>query len=169
MKFKRSSSQVRRSLKWLAIAFATITATLVLLSAPSLAATQASTLTVYRDPSCSCCGGWMSHLVSEGFEIEEIATSKMNLVKQQQGVPNRLASCHTATIGGYAIEGHVPAKDIKRLLAQQPQVAGIAVAGMPIGTPGMEDGERREPFTVFWFDRQGNAGAFNRYVFEKLN
>lgn len=88
----------------------------------------------------------------------------MNALKQQYGVPNDLASCHTAVINGYVIEGHIPADDIKRLLAEQPMVAGIAVPEMPIGSPGMESGDVREPFTVFSFDKQGTE-AFNQYSF----
>ena len=130
-----------------------------------MAASSTSKMTVYRDPSCSCCGGWIAHLVEQGFQPKEIATLNMDTLKQQHGVPNDLASCHTAVIQGHVIEGHVPAEDIKRLLAQHPKVAGIAVPGMPVGTPGMENGDQREPFTVFSFDKQGNARAFNQYTF----
>lgn len=127
------------------------------------AASEALEITVYRNPSCSCCGGWMDHLTAQGFQPRNVSTSDMNALKQQYRVPNDLASCHTAVIDGYVIEGHVPANDIKRLVAKQLDVAGIAVPGMPIGTPGMESGNVREPFTVFEFDEQGNAEAFNQF------
>jgi hypothetical protein len=166
MKLNGFSFQIRQYIRLLTLGLVTIAVIIVLMSAPSMAASsKASEITVYRAPSCSCCGGWIAHLAAQGFQLKEIATSNMNMLKQQHGVPNDLASCHTAVIQGYVIEGHVPVKDIKRLLAQHPKVAGIAVPGMPIGTPGMEDGDRREPFTVFSFDEQGNAQAFNQYAF----
>jgi hypothetical protein len=87
----------------------------------------------------------------------------MDAVKQQYGVPGDLASCHTAVINGYVVEGHVPTEDIKQLIAKQPNVVGIAVPGMPVGTPGMEAGEVREPFTVFSFNKQGHSEAINQY------
>ncbi len=123
-------------------------------------------ITVYRDPFCSCCGGWIDYLTSQGFQPTSVKTSEMETLKQQYGVPNDLASCHTAVINGYVIEGHVPADEIKRLLAEKPDdVAGISVPGMPIGTPGMESGDVLEPFTVFSFDKQGNTEVFNKYSF----
>lgn len=166
MKLNKFSFQIRQHIKLLALSLIAFIATTVLITAPSMAASsKASEITVYRDPSCSCCGGWIAHLAAQGFQPKEITISNIDTFKQQHGVPNDLASCHTAVIQGYLIEGHVPAEEIKRLLAQHPKVAGITVPGMPIGTPGMEDGDRREPFTVFSFDTQGNARAFNRYVF----
>lgn len=162
----RFSSQIRQVIKLLTLGLVTIVAMIVLWSDPSMAASsKASQMTVYRDPSCSCCGGWIAHLAAQGFQPKEISTLNMDTLKQQHGVPNDLASCHTAVIQGYVIEGHVPVEDIKRLLAQHPKVAGIAVPGMPLGTPGMENGDQREPFTVFSFDKQGNARAFNQYAF----
>lgn len=166
MKLNRFSFPIRQCIKLLTLSIVTITAITMLMTAPSMAASSKTPeITVYREPSCSCCGGWIAHLAAEGFQPKEIATSNMDTLKQQHGVTNELASCHTAVIQGYVIEGHVPAQDIKHLLAQHPKVAGITVPGMPIGTPGMEDGDRREPFTVFSFDKQGNARAFNHYVF----
>lgn len=155
---------MRRFIKLLTLV-GVIAAIALATAAPSLAGSKASEITVYRDPSCGCCGGWIAYLAKQGFQPKEITTSNIEPLKQQHGVPNNLASCHTAVIQGYAIEGHVPAEDIKHLLAQRPKVAGIAVPGMPIGTPGMEDGDRRESFTVVSFDKQGNTRAFNRYAF----
>ncbi|HEY9659075.1 MAG TPA: DUF411 domain-containing protein [Allocoleopsis sp.] len=120
---------------------------------------------VYRDPGCSCCGGWIDHLAEQGFDPGNISTSDMAAVKQQYQVPEALASCHTAVINGYVIEGHVPVDDIKRLLNEKPSVLGIAVPGMPIGTPGMESNGQREPFTVYSFDDQGKQEVFNQYSF----
>ena len=165
MKLNISSSRLRRYLKLFAVCL--VAGIIILLAAATgaEAATDALKITVYRNPSCSCCGGWMDYLTTQGFQPKNVLTSDMNALKQQYGVPNDLASCHTAVINGYVIEGHIPADDIKRLLAERPTVTGIAVPEMPIGTPGMESGDVREPFTVFSFDQQGNTEAFNQYSF----
>ncbi|WNZ25626.1 DUF411 domain-containing protein [Leptolyngbya sp. NK1-12] len=120
---------------------------------------------VYRDPSCHCCGRWIEHLAAAGFQPQSIETDDLESLKQQYGVPDQLSSCHTAIIDGYVIEGHVPIADIQRLLAQRPNLVGITVPGMPIGTPGMESGDQRDSFTVFSFDQQGNQAVFNQYSF----
>ena len=99
----------------------------------------------------------------QGFQTKDLLTSDLEAVKQKYKVPDNLTSCHTAIIDGYAIEGHVPANDIKRLLQEKPNVAGISVPQMPVGTPGMEAGDRRDPFTVFSFDQKGRAKVFNEY------
>jgi hypothetical protein len=165
MKLNISISLLRRYLKLFAVCL--VAGVIILLTAATCAeaATDALKITVYRNPSCSCCGGWMDYLTTQGFQPKNVLTSDMNALKQQYGVPNDLASCHTAVINGYVIEGHIPADDIKRLLAERPTVTGIAVPEMPIGTPGMESGDVREPFTVFSFDQQGNTEAFNQYSF----
>ena len=166
MKFNvLSSSPLHRYLKLFAVCI--VAGVIILLAAATSAeaATDALKITVYRDPACKCCGGWSDYLTTQGFQPKNVLTSDMNALKQQYGVPNDLASCHTAVINGYVIEGHIPAADIKRLLAEQPTVAGIAIPEMPIGTPGMESGDVREPFTVFSFDQQGNTEAFNQYSF----
>lgn len=150
-------------IKRLAIGLITLGAVLILLVSPSMA--DSSDITVYRDPSCNCCGGWIDHLVEEGFQPTEISTADVETIKQQHHVPENFTSCHTAIVQGYVIEGHVPAADIKRLLAERPEVAGIAVPGMPVGTPGMEDGDRRVSFTVFSFDQAGNTAMFHQYSF----
>ena len=94
-------------------------------------------VTVRKDPTCSCCTGWADHLRAEGFPVTEVATSDLKAVKTRLGVPTDLSGCHTAEVGGYAIEGHVPAVAIKRLLAERPVATGLAVPGMPAGSPGM--------------------------------
>ncbi|MBO3459729.1 DUF411 domain-containing protein [Aetokthonos hydrillicola] len=118
---------------------------------------------VYRSPECSCCGGWTSHLKAEGFKVKEIPTSDIEAVKQKYKVPDNLTSCHTAIVNGYVIEGHVPANDIKRLLQEKPNVKGLSVPQMPVGTPGMEIGNQKDPFTVFSFERNGRVAVFNDY------
>ncbi len=152
-------SQINRYIRSVVVLFVAIA--VILLTTSTAAAENALAITVYRDPSCSCCGGWINYLTIQGFQPKNVLTSDMNALKRQYGVPNDLVSCHTAVIDGYVIEGHVPADNIKRLLAEQPNVTGIAVPGMPIGTPGMESGDIREPFTVLSFDQQGNTEAFN--------
>lgn len=104
-------------------------------------AADAPAITVHKDPNCGCCTGWAEHLQATGFQVTVIDTDKVNAVKARLGVPAELASCHTGEIAGYAIEGHVPASAIKRLLKEKPVAAGLAVPGMPIGSPGMEGGE----------------------------
>lgn len=119
--------------------------------------------TVYRSPDCSCCGGWINHLKAQGFKIQDFPTSDIEVVKQKYNVPDNLASCHTAIINGYVIEGHVPADDLKRLLQEKPNSLGLSVPQMPVGTPGMEIGNRLDPFTVFSFDRNSRVAVFNQY------
>ena len=120
-------------------------------------------IAVSKDPTCGCCTGWVDHLRQAGFSAEVIETSEINRVKVRLGVPQDLASCHTAEIGGYVIEGHVPADAIKRLLAEKPTGKGLAVAGMPMGSPGMElEGIAPEIYEVVLFGRSGQT-TFARY------
>lgn len=126
-------------------------------------AVTAKPITVYRSPSCGCCGGWIDHLKTQGFQTKDLLTSNMEAVKQKYNVPAHLTSCHTAVIDRYVIEGHVPANDIKRLLKEKPNVAGLSVPQMPVGTPGMEAGNRRDPFTVFSFNKKGKSEVFSEY------
>ncbi|PVE21634.1 metal-binding protein [Microvirga sp. KLBC 81] len=118
---------------------------------------------VTKDPTCGCCGAWVDHVRSAGFTVEVIESPEMNRVKARLAVPQDLASCHTAEIGGYVIEGHVPADSIKRLLAEKPSARGLAVPGMPAGSPGMEvAGMEPETFDVVLFGPSGQR-SFARY------
>jgi hypothetical protein len=120
-------------------------------------------IVVTKDPTCGCCAGWVDHLRASGFTAEVIENSEINLIKMRLGVPQDLASCHTAEIGGYVIEGHVPASAIKRLLAEKPAGKGLAVPGMPIGSPGMEvDGPAPETYEVILFGTSGQR-TFARF------
>ncbi|MEH2027686.1 DUF411 domain-containing protein [Nostoc sp.] len=119
--------------------------------------------TVYHSPDCNCCGGWIDHLKAQGFKITDFSTPDIEAVKQKYNVPDNLSSCHTAIVNGYVIEGHVPADDIKRLVQEKPNVVGLSVPQMPVGTPGMEIGNRKDPFSVFSFDRQDSVAVFNKY------
>lgn len=122
-------------------------------------------ITVWKDPDCGCCGGWVEHLRRNGFVARVIETSDLQSIKAQRHVPGELASCHTAEIAGYTIEGHVPAQAILRLLAEKPAGRGLAVAGMPVGSPGMEGG-RPEAYDVMLFGN-GEAVRFARFLGER--
>lgn len=124
---------------------------------------QAAEITVYKDPNCGCCGKWVDHLKAAGFTVTVHDTADLGRIKAKHEVPEDLYSCHTAIIDGYVIEGHVPAADIKRLLSERPDAQGIAVPGMPIGSPGMEQGSRREPYDVILFGKGGERSVFARH------
>jgi hypothetical protein len=113
------------------------------------------TVTVWKSPTCGCCAGWVDHLRESGFAVEVVNVENLAPIKAEHGVGTSLQSCHTARVDGYTIEGHVPAEDIRRLLERRPAVAGLAVPGMPIGSPGMEAGDVRERYDVLTFDRAG--------------
>lgn len=118
---------------------------------------------VWKSPTCSCCSKWVSHLRDNGFVATVNNENAMNPLKTKLGVPPEFASCHTALVDGYVIEGHVPAQDIHRLLAEKPEAAGLAVPGMPIGSPSMEQGKRRDPYTTMLFDTRGQSTAFQSH------
>ena len=117
---------------------------------------------VYRNPGCGCCGAWVTHLRDNGFVVELIERPDVIPDKRRFGVPEALYSCHTARVAGYTVEGHVPAADIERLIAERPDAAGLAVPGMPHGSPGMETG-RVDPYAVLRFDADGKFSEYNRY------
>jgi len=131
---------------------------------PGLAAGK-PTLQVWKSPTCGCCKDWMAYLEREGFAVTGHAVGN-TAIRQRLGLPERYGSCHTATVGGYVIEGHVPASDIRRLLAQRPAALGLAVPGMPVGSPGMDGaiyGGRRDPYDVLAVSRDGSAAVFQSY------
>lgn len=114
---------------------------------------------VYKTASCGCCKGWVEHLQAAGFEVDARDTRELMAVKIDAGVPTHMSSCHTAIVDGYVVEGHVPADVVARLLAERPDVAGIAVPGMPIGSPGME-GPGARPYEVHAFHADGTTEVF---------
>lgn len=120
-------------------------------------------ITVYRDPNCGCCKDWIKHLRKHDFNVTDVTSNNMSAVKQQYSVPPKMASCHTAIIDGYVIEGHVPADDIKKLLKTRPDIIGLSVPQMPVGTPGMEQGQRKDPFAVIKIDKSGVINSFSEY------
>ena len=120
-------------------------------------------ITVNRSPDCQCCHKWIKHLETHGFTVIDQVTHNLESVEARTRVPTALRSCHTAVVEGYLIEGHVPAGDIKQLLQQKPDIIGLTVPQMPVGTPGMEMGPRKDRFTVISFDDAEQYRIFNRY------
>jgi hypothetical protein len=119
-------------------------------------------ITVYKDASCGCCKSWIEHLIKHGYRVDAKDSPDMTEIKRSLGVPEGLSACHTAVVNGYLIEGHVPAADIARLLKTKPKVAGLAVPGMPMGSPGME-GPRTQKYDVLSFDKAGKTKVFASY------
>ena len=119
-------------------------------------------IVVYRSPTCECCGRWLEHMKQNNFRIKDIVTENVDAIKEKYGVLETLASCHTALVNGYVIEGHVPANDIKNLIKSKSKLTGLSVPGMPRGTPGMEVGAK-DPYQVISFDHEKNTKVFNSY------
>lgn len=130
---------------------------------PASASTDAAKpeVTVWKSPSCGCCGGWVDHMRAAGFPVTVHDVDDVEPVKTSLGVPARLQSCHTALVGGYALEGHVPADSVLRLLRERPAAVGLAVPGMPQGSPGMETGVK-DPYDVVLFGGTGGDSVFER-------
>ncbi|WP_307190466.1 DUF411 domain-containing protein [Bathymodiolus platifrons methanotrophic gill symbiont] len=120
-------------------------------------------IVVYRSPTCGCCGKWLDHLKAHGFNVHDNVLEDMQHIKDKYGINNSLASCHTAIIDGYIVEGHVPANDIKAMLLNKPEIKGLAVPGMVAGTPGMEMGGKKAPFNVVAFDKDGQITLYKAY------
>jgi len=136
---------------------------------PALAqAPSTSTLPVmqvWKDPNCGCCNDWVEYLRRDGFRIQTFDTGN-TAMRQRLGLPVKYASCHTALIGGYVVEGHVNAREIRRILAEKPEALGLAVPGMPVGSPGMdgpEYGDRRDPYDVLLVLRDGSSRPYQSY------
>ena len=126
-----------------------------------VAAQTRRALQVYKDPTCGCCALWVTHMRDHGFTATVTDVADMTSIKMKLRVPSTVRSCHTASVDGYALEGHVPAADVLRLLRDRPKVAGIGVPGMPIGSPGMEvNGTKPQAFDVLAFDASGKTHVF---------
>lgn len=121
------------------------------------AAAGLPTIDVSRSPGCGCCGGWIAHMREAGFAVNDHMVEDVTPLKARLGIPDDLHSCHTGVIAGYAIEGHVPAEDVLRLIAERPSATGIAVPGMPLGSPGMEAGSQRDSYDVILFGPSGRS------------
>lgn len=140
--------------------------TALMLAAAVPAATRASqplpSVEVYKSASCGCCNKWVEHLETNGFKVTARNVDDPVEYKRRFGVPPEMGSCHTAQVGGYFIEGHVPAREIKRLLNERPQALGLAVPGMPMGSPGME-GPRKDAYDVMLIRNDGSSGRYASY------
>ena len=134
---------------------------LAILAAGSLIAAPLE-MTVFKTKTCGCCGKWVEHIRSSGFKITVNEVPSTAEHRQKYGVPEKLQSCHTAIVNGYSIEGHVPATEIQRLLKEKPKAKGLAVPGMPMGSPGME-GSRRDAYAVVRFDEDGSSSVYQKY------
>ncbi len=121
-------------------------------------------ITAYRNPGCGCCEKWAEMLRGVGFDVDMNDDDDLTSRRQKAGVPDDLAGCHTAFMGDYVIEGHVPLADIRRVLAEKPNILGIAVPGMPTGSPGMEMGESRDAYEVVAFATDGGRSIFAKYA-----
>lgn len=120
-------------------------------------------LTVYKSPTCGCCSNWITHMRANGYDVKPINVDDIDAVKRTYGVPTALASCHTALVNGLVVEGHVPAEAVTRFLREKPAgVAGIGVAGMPAGSPGMEMGARKDPYNIMSFSKAGQTAVFEK-------
>jgi len=138
---------------------------LALLAAPAFGAQPAVSVEVWKDPHCGCCEDWVSHLRQAGFSVK-VNDQGNDAARKRLGIPDALGSCHSASVQGYALEGHVPAADIRRLLREKPQALGLAVPGMPVGSPGMDGAVyqgRKDPFKVLLLAKDGSSTVFHAY------
>lgn len=145
--------------------------TLLVLSLLMFGVTQASaadtpsSIEVWKSSTCQCCGAWVKHLEANGFavKVNDTTTGALAALKREAGIGDKLASCHTARIDGYFVEGHVPGSDIKRLVAERPDAVGLAVPGMPVGSPGMEQGNEFEPYDVLLVKKDDSTEVFAKH------
>ena len=121
---------------------------------------QGPAMTVYKTPTCGCCAKWVDHMKAAGFKVQVQDMDDLTEIKQASGVPIPIRTCHTAVVSGYVIEGHVPADLVKKVLAEKPKMTGIAVPGMPVGSPGMESGNQKSPYDVVLFDKTGKTTVY---------
>ncbi|MBA3592219.1 MAG: DUF411 domain-containing protein [Polaromonas sp.] len=135
------------------------------LLAPALMARTRPQVEVWKDPNCGCCKDWVIHMEANGFDVK-VHGSGNSAARKRLGVPEKLGSCHTALVDGYAIEGHVPAREVHRLLKERPAAVGLSVPGMPVGSPGMDGkiyGDRKDPYDVVLVSRNGGTRVYQSY------
>jgi hypothetical protein len=133
------------------------------LSLPAMAKESLPQVQVFKNPSCDCCGAWVEHMLAAGFAVTATEVDDTSVARERYGLPVRFGSCHTAAVAGYAVEGHVPANDLKKLLAIKPVAIGLAVPEMSVGSPGMEMGSRKDPYLVLLVAKDGRARVFSAY------
>lgn len=143
--------------------FLGVSAAAAVLALPALAAPSATEVQVFKSPSCGCCGSWVEHMRSAGFTVKVTEVDDTTAARKRLGLPDRYGSCHTATVGGYVLEGHVPAAEVKRLLASKPKAIGLAVPGMPPSAPGMDVPGRKDPYDVLLIGPEGQSSVFATY------
>lgn len=143
--------------------FGSAAALATLVTLPTQAAPSAPEVRVFKSPTCGCCGAWVVHLKAAGFSVRVAEVPDAGVERKRLGMPERYGSCHTATVGGYVLEGHVPAEDVKRLLASKPKAIGLAVPGMPQSAPGMDVPGANDPYQVLLVDASGQSTIFARY------
>lgn len=137
----------------------------ILVQARGALAEELTKAIVYKDPNCGCCHNYVSYLRDNGFEVEVIDTGDLSSIKQSHGVPEELAGCHSTLVGGYVVEGHVPVAIVERLLQDKPEIRGISLPGMPLGSPGM-DGAKEAPFIVYEIAKDGSPANPKIYATE---
>lgn len=159
-RMRKLPSQKRASKRWMIWggSLATVLGVLVLLVTQQ---SVAADIVVYKSPTCDCCGKWVEHMEKAGFSVDVENRRDLAPIKHELGVPGRMQSCHTAKVGDYFVEGHVPAELVKQLLADKPDIKGLTVPGMPMGSPGME-GPRKDPYNVIAIDKDGRARVYAR-------
>jgi hypothetical protein len=133
------------------------------IGAPAVRAASPATIEVWKSPTCGCCGKWVDHMKANGFAVTANDVGNLAGWRAKHGMPSKYASCHTARVGGFTLEGHVPAADVQRLLREHPNAIGLAVPNMPTGSPGMEVGNTRDAYDVLLILRDGSARTFNHY------
>ena len=129
----------------------------------SVFAMEGKTMTVYKSPSCGCCSKWVDIMKSKGFEVKTIETNEVNTIKQKAGLQAGQTSCHTAFVDGYVVEGHVDYSAVKKMLVEKPNIIGITVPGMPVGSPGMEQGNTKQAYDVLYVNKDGSTGVYESH------
>ena len=135
----------------------------LMLITSSIFAMEGKTMTVYKSPSCGCCSDWIDIMKTKGVKIDVIETNEVNNIKQKAGLQAGQTSCHTAFVDGYVIEGHVDYSAIKKMLVEKPNILGITVPGMPIGSPGMEQGNTKQAYNILYVNKDGSTGVYEAH------
>lgn len=136
---------------------------LITLVISSSFAMEGKKMIVYKSPSCACCDNWINIMKKNGFNVETVMSNNVNYIKQRVGLTPQTASCHTAIVDGYFVEGHVNYSAVKKMLTQKPEIKGITVPGMPIGSPGMEQGDIKQPYDVLSVDLNGKTKVYESH------
>lgn len=135
----------------------------LMLITSSIFAMEGKTMTVYKSPFCGCCSDWIDIMKTKGFKIDVIETNEVNNIKQKAGLQAGQTSCHTAFVDGYVVEGHVDYSAVKKMLVEKPNILGITVPGMPIGSPGMEQGNIKQAYNILYVNKDGSTGVYEAH------